>query len=46
MKLWRTLSGLPVWQKGLVVVVVVAVPAGILLGPVLFKWFVIRRKKG
>lgn len=39
MKLMRSLLELPLWQKAIIVTVVVAVPAGVLLGSGLYKWF-------
>jgi hypothetical protein len=39
MKILRALSTLPTWQKVVIAAIVIAVPAGMLLGPIAYRWF-------
>lgn len=44
MKLLKDLQKLPTWQKALIATLVIAVPAGVILGPIAFRWFTDKRK--
>lgn len=44
MKLLNSLSRLPTWQKAVIAVLVIAVPAGVFLGPMAYRWFTYKDK--
>ncbi len=44
MKLLKDLQNLSTWQKALIATLVIAVPAGVILGPIALRWFTDKRK--